>query len=364
MRVLIVGGGVIGCAIAYELSRAGAEVILVERRSVAAGASSAAAGMLAPLAESSDPGPFSRLALQGLGAFNAQAGEIVDESGIDFEFRRDGVLRVAETADETRRLRALAGHQKQAEWLDRRGLRGLEPLISASVAGALYSADEGHVNPSRLTAALAAAAVRRGATVLEGKEIRQFDVSGARIVAARSSSGTIGADQFVLAGGAWLSALADAIGIAVPVEPVRGQMAAVRQAPPSIRHIVYSQDGYLVPKPDGSTWIGATEEHDAGFNATVTVEGLRSLLAVAERLVPALAGASYIRSWAGLRPCLPDRLPALGNMPNFDNLYVAAGHFRNGILLSLITGGLIAKLITTGVPPPELAPFSPARFGS
>jgi len=365
MHVLIAGGGVIGCAIAYELRRAGADVTLVERDRIGAGASSAAAGMLAPLAESAEPGPFSHLALQGLEAFNSQAGDLAEESGIDFEFRRDGVLRVAESPAEESRLRALVPQQSKdvaAQWLDRPALADLEPQLSTEISGALYSPREGHVNPSRLTAALATAAVRRGAILLERQEVQRFDRDGGRIVAAQTSAGVVGADQFILAGGAWLAGLGAGNGVTIPVSPVRGQMLAVQQTPSPIRHIIYSQDGYLVPKPDGSIWVGATEEHSAGFDAAVTVDGLRSLLSVADRLVPPLGRASYIRSWAGLRPCSSDRLPILGPYPGFDNLHVATGHFRNGILLSLITGRLMADLLTSGSVPPELAPFSPARF--
>jgi glycine oxidase len=365
MHVLIAGGGVVGCAIAYELSRAGAEVTLVERGRIGAGASSAAAGMLAPLAESSDPGAFSRLALLGLDAFDRQSGELVEESGIDFEFRYDGVLRVAESATEEKRLQGLVAwqsEQRAAHWLDRLALTQVEPNLSEKVRGALYSPQEGHVNPSRLTAALANAAARRGAAILEGHEIVGIDRKGRRVTAVDTSKGVLAADQFVLAGGAWMGRLSAGSGFNLPITPVRGQMLAVHRTPAPIRHIVYSKDGYLLPKPDGSIWVGATEEHDAGFDASVTVDGMRTLLGSAVRLVPDLADASYIRSWAGLRPHFADGLPVLGPVRDFDNLHVAAGHFRNGILLSLITGRLMADLITSGIPPPELTPFLPDRF--
>jgi glycine oxidase len=318
--------------------------------------------MLAPLAESPDPGPFSRLAIQGLKAFEALAADVIGESGIDFEFRRDGVLRVAESEDEAGHLHSIVRLQERAEWLDGPALRSLEPGIADQICGALYSPAEGHINPTRLTSALATAASRRGARVLEGQEIRTLTVQGSRVVSASGIGGTFAADHFVLAGGAWISPLANSIGVSVPIEPVRGQMLAVHQTPPPIRHIIYSQDGYLVPKPDGSVWVGATEEHDAGFDAAVTVSGLHSLVNTAERLVPDLGAASYIRSWAGLRPCAPDRLPILGTAPTVENLHLAAGHFRNGILLSLITGRLITQLIVTGSMPPEFAAFSPGRF--
>jgi glycine oxidase len=367
MLALIAGGGVIGCAIAYELSRAGADVTLMERAHIGAGASSAAAGMLAPLAESPDPGMFFRLALAGLKAFDEHARELVDESGVDFEFRRDGVLRVAESDEESDRLRSIATLQREstnARWMGRDDVTQLEPALSESVIGALYSPHDGHVNPGRLTAALATAAARNGARIIEGEQVTSFVIDRSRVVAVRAKAETVSADHFILAGGSWVSALCESAGLTVPITPVRGQMLAVRATPAPIRRIVYSHAGYLVPKPDGSIWVGATEEPDAGFEAGVTVEGLRFLLSAAGRLVPALDAAAYLRSWAGLRPLAPDRLPVLGTAPGFDNLHLAAGHFRNGILLSLVTGKLMAQLILTGCQPEELSAFSPSRFAA
>jgi glycine oxidase len=365
MLTVIAGGGVIGCAIAYALSRAGAEVILVEQGRIGTGASSAAAGMLAPLAESPNPGPFFRLALQGLQAFDAQARELVDESGVDFELRRDGVLRIAESSEESDQLCALESLQNQsvgAKWIDGDEVRRLEPALSQSVIGALFSPNDGHLNPGRLTAALATAAVRHGARIVEGQRVTSFDLERSSILTAHTDTETLAADHFVLAGGAWVSAIGAQARCAIPVAPVRGQMLAVLATPPPLRHVVYSHNGYLVPKPDGSIWVGATEEPDAGFEAGLTVEGLHFLLSAAKRLVPSLEAASYLRSWAGLRPCSPDRLPILGTTPGLSNLHIAAGHFRNGILLSLITGQLMAKLLLTGRQPEEFAAFSPARF--
>jgi glycine oxidase len=366
MHVLVVGGGAIGCSLAYYLRRAGAEVTLLERERIGSGASSAAAGMLAPLAESHEPGPFAQLALRGLELFHSDANEIMSESGIDFEFRRDGVLRVAENDEEAERLRRILSVQPAngppVEWLDRPALRALEPALAPSMVGALYTPREGHVNPVRLTAALAAAAARRGALILEGTPLLRLDRDDRRVTSAQTGRAAIAADHVVLAGGAWMGAMRGALGSSVPVAPVRGQMAALMLTPSPIRRVVYSHNGYLVPKADGSIFVGATEEHDAGFDTTVTARGLRSLLDVAERLVPALSGAAYLRSWAGLRPCAPDRMPIIGLLSGYDNVTVAGGHFRNGILLSLVTGRLLADFLTTGTLPAELASFSPARF--
>lgn len=365
MEVIVAGAGVIGCAIAYSLQRAGAQVTLVERQHVGAGASSAAAGMLAPLAENTSTGPLGTLALAGLKAFHDQANELIAESGIDFEFRREGILRIAESADDERELRDLLRVRSeggpQLEWLERGTLQKLEPALGPSVIGALYMPGEGHVHPGRLTAALASAAVRRGARLLESWPVESLEREGERVTGVHGADGVLLADKVVLAEGAWLDIGLSAPPACLPVYPVRGQMAAVIQTPTPIQRTVYSHSGYLVPKADGTIWIGATEEHEAGYDATVTVEGLDFLLTAARRLVPALGAARYLRSWAGLRPCATDRLPILGPLPELENVFVAGGHFRNGILLSLITGQLMAEVLTTGTIPDAIKPFLPSR---
>ncbi|MGI8553006.1 MAG: glycine oxidase ThiO [Dehalococcoidia bacterium] len=366
MQVVVIGGGVIGSSIAYYLRRAEIDVTIVERGRSGGGASAAAAGMLAPLAESPDPGPFTRLALAGLHAFKEQAEAIIAESGIDFEYRRDGVLRVAESDAETAPLQALlawqAGSGVAVQWLDGPEVHRLEPAIAARVLGALYTPGEGHVNPARLNEALATAAVHRGAHLIEGSSVEELVIERDRVTSVRHTDGHLNADYVVFAAGAWAGLWQQHLQLPLPVFPVRGQMAAVGQTPPPIRHIVYSRDGYLVPKADGSIFIGATEEEAAGYDPRVTVAGLRWLLSAAERLVPVLSEATYLRSWAGLRPCSADHLPLLGPLPTLANVSLATGHFRNGILLSLITGQLIAQQISSGKTPPELLPFSPARF--
>lgn len=365
MKVLVIGGGAVGCSVAYFLQRAGAAVTIAERQRPGSGASSAAAGMLAPLAESPDASPFTRLAVAGLRAFQQRAEELAAESGIDFEYRREGMLRVAESPQEAEALRRAIAWQAQTglqtQWLDAPQLRQLEPELEQGLVGALYSPGEGHVNPTRLTEALASAAVRRGARLFEGCAVEQLELGGGRVSGARCSRGRIGADAVVLASGAWVGRWQEQLQL--PVFPVRGQMAALQCTPPPVRHIIYSRDGYLVPKADGSIFVGATEEDGAGYAAVVTTAGLHWLLGVAQRLVPALAGAVYLRSWAGLRPASADRLPLLGPAPGYDNLFIAGGHFRNGILLSLISGELLARRIL-GEQVPELEPFSPVRFGA
>lgn len=366
MNVIVVGGGVIGCSVAYFLTRAGQTVTIIERRHIGAGASSAAAGMLAPLAEAGEPGPFQSLALDGLVAFRQHAQEIIHESGIDFEFRKDGILRVAETAEQAATLQSMlnrtAAPVVEAQWLGAKALRQMEPELAPHLRGAIFSAEESHVNPQRLTVALATAAVRRGARLIEGCTAQSLEVDGDDVRAIQTSYGRLDGDLFICACGAWTSLWDARLPAPAPVVPIRGQMAALSGTPVPIRHIIYSHQGYLVPKADGSIYVGATEEPEAGYNDGVTAAGLQWLLTSAIRLVPSLSNATYLRSWAGLRPGSADRLPLIGPLPGFRNSILATGHFRNGILLSLITGQLVTRLALDGRTPRELEPFLPDRF--
>jgi glycine oxidase len=168
------------------------------------------------------------------------------------------------------------------------------------------------------------------------------------------------ADEVVLAGGAWTRFFAP-YAVDIPACPVRGQYLVLRPLPQPVRRVVYSPDVYLVPRADGTVYAGATEEHGAGFHKQVTAAGVRGLLDAAIACVPALARAELVSTGAGLRPGSPDRLPLLGRVPEMDGLVVATGHFRNGVLLSLITGRLLAEMLVHGRTSMDLEPFSPGR---
>ncbi|HEY8477701.1 MAG TPA: FAD-dependent oxidoreductase, partial [Chloroflexota bacterium] len=205
--VVVVGGGVVGCAVAYELARAGARAVVLERDQVASGASSAAAGMLVPLAEVHAPGPFFDFCLAGLRRFDAVVEELRAESGVEVEYVRSGLLKVAFTAEQEAELRAALTWQQArglaVTWLDRQDALALEPKVSEEVRGALFTTEGGHVNAERLTQALAQAAARKGAMVLQGKAVVGFVVEGSRVVGVRLPDEVWSADHVVVAAGAW-----------------------------------------------------------------------------------------------------------------------------------------------------------------
>ncbi len=365
MKVVVAGGGVIGSAIAYYLIKAGAQVTLIERGEIAGEASGAAAGMLIPPAGAAAPGPFRDLCLASLALYPALIEAIQRESGISVECMSSGILVLAETPGLVQPLRAFARRQRESglrdEWVEGEALRSLEPALSHRVLGAVYSPDERHVNPGLVTRAFARAAEVSGAEIRQGTMLTGFRARGAQLTGVSTNSGDISdIDHVVLAAGPWTGDLTRRLGVRVPTPPMRGQMLAYRST--ALRHAIWGENGYLVPKTDGIVFAGATVE-DVGFRKKTTARALAGLRHMATALVPSLRAAEVVSEWAGLRPGSPDGLPIIGRLPGRDNVYVAAGHFRNGILLAPITGMLVSELLLQGHTEMPLKPFNPARFG-
>jgi glycine oxidase len=369
--VLVVGGGVVGCAVAFFLAREGFRTLLLEERALASGASGAAAGMLAPIGEGFAPGPLLRLGLASLGAFPALCAELRERGGIDPEYEPSGILRIARDAAEVEGLRAsmravaaACGDALGLAWLGHDEARRLVPCLAPSIAGAVLSPREGHVRSPVLARAYAAAAVSLGAEVETGVRVEGFVREGARVVGARTAEGVRAAGAIVLCAGAWSAAPTEGLGArALPIEPVRGQILRL-EPPPGVAApgpILWGGTIYLVAKRDGSLSVGATEER-VGFDCRVTADGVAALAAGARSLVPSLGQATFRDAWAGLRPALPDRLPAIGAWPGLDGLFVATGHHRNGVLLSPETGRLVTDLVRGKALPPDARELSLERL--
>lgn len=363
---VIVGGGVIGCSIAYHLAGLGQRVTLLERAEIAGEASGAAAGLLAPVAESSEDDPFLRLATAGLRVFEEDAASIEAVSGLSIEYAPTGIVRTAGSLDEAdalqQRIPWATAQGLPVRWYDALSVRALVPVLGDGVVGGLYSPEEGHVHPARLTQALAQGAARRGAEICEGADVDALVRSGDAVAGVRLRDGeTVAADCTVLAGGAWTRFAARGA-LDVPVVPVHGQYAILRMLPQPFTHALYGEHIYLLPRPDGTIYAGATEEPENGYRKRVTAGGVRWLLDGATALVPVLDAAEVVRTGAGLRPSTADKYPVLGLAPGIGGLAVASGHYRNGVLLSLITGRLLGELLVYGRTSMDLAPFSPGRF--
>ena len=365
--VLIVGGGAIGCAAAFFLARAGAAVTLLERGELAGEATGASAGMLAALSdEGGDRGPtFQSLCLESLQLYEALL-PVLEATGIDVRYRRAGVLHVALDGGQAEGLRERFEGQKAAgrdvRWLDASEVARVEPQISPGAVAAMLSPTEPYLDPQGLAQALAAAARQHGAVIETGVAVRRLGVKDGRPRALAVDGRVHEAETMVVAAGPWTAALARPLGVRVPVRPVRGQMLSLRGPAAPLRHVIWGDHAYLVPREEGQTFVGATVE-DVGFRKRTTVAALRRLEQAAIGLVPGLAKAPRLGAWAGLRPASADGLPIIGPLPGQANVWVATGHFRNGILLAPITGQLLAESIVAGRPDPVLAPFSPDRFG-
>ena len=370
--VIVVGGGVVGASVAFHLAREGMGVALLERAGLAAAASGAAAGMLAPIGEARAAGPLLRLGLLALRGFEALCEEVRERSGIDPQYLASGALRVALSDDEAQALRARAralGADPELgielEWLDAGAARAVEPGLSFATRGALWSPREGHVLSPLLTHAYAAAAAALGARIETGVPVEGLMCEGDGVKGVRTSTGPRPAGAVVLCAGAWTPGCIGWLPAArpdlLPVVPVRGQTVILEAPRPSPGIIVSGSRAYLVPKRDGTLIVGATEEH-VGFDCRVTAAGVRGLLDAAPSLVPELQGASFRSASAGLRPGSPDGLPALGAWPAARGLFVAAGHHRNGVLFSAVTGRWMADLVRGKALPDEARPLALERF--
>lgn len=362
MRVLIAGGGVIGCSIAWYLQKAGAEAVLLERGEIGGEASGAAAGMLIAPIEDTGNRAFNVLRRASLEIFPAVLDEIQGQSGVDVEYKKPGMIRTACSEEAARELHAMAKKRPELEWVDLAALRDLEPALTERIAGAAYSVDDADLNPGALAKAFARAAERIGADVRRRTMVTGILKDGPRIAGVSTNHGEVrGVDAIVLAAGPWTEHLTQRLGARLPSPPMRGQMLAYRSS--ALRHAIWGEDGYLVPKARGYIWAGATVE-GVGFRKRTTERALAGIRSMATDLVPVLNKAKVAKSWAGLRPGSPDGMPVIGRLPGKKNVFLATGHFRNGILLSPITGALMAELILTGKTDRRLTAFSPQRFCS
>ena len=356
--VLVVGGGVIGCAIARVLARRGRSVLLVDRGAIGGESSTAAAGVLSV---GSGDAAGSSLALRraGLGRFPALAEALRDETDIDVELHLDGVailaLDEAEAAAQRERVAERRAQGLRAEWLDAGALREAEPRANPAACGAALYPDDGRVTCERLVEALAEAARRKGATVVPGAEARAAERRGDWLVRVHASGTWITPRWVVLAAGAWAARI-PGIAPELPVRPVRGQMLALRPPDGPLRHVLFHRDGCLTPRRSGEVLVGGTVE-EAGFDKAVTAPGVLTLLDDVRRIAPVGLEWPIVRMWAGLRPAVPAGGPLIGRHPRVENLIVATGHYRNGILLAQVTAEAVAALVEGTAAPPEVAPF-------
>lgn len=362
---IVVGGGVNGGAIAYNLAKRGLKVLVLEKGRLAGEASGAAAGMLGAQAEMGGEGPLYHLAKISRSMFPKLSDELKAMSGIDIELIDKGMLKVALDADEQQEYLRLVNVQQQAgeqaAWLTGEEARVKEPVLAEAVRGAMYLEKDGQVEAFQLTSGFLMSAAALGADIKEYVDVHSFHYSNEKITGVSTSEGDFMSDRVIVTGGAWSEKLLSQTGLNLQTYPVKGECFSVRTERPLLNSTIFSHDCYLVPKKGGRIVVGATVKPYT-FNRQVTLEGISSLMEKAKNLMPSIADAEWEGAWVGIRPQTEDGLPYLGEHPVFKGLFIATGHFRNGILLSPITGEVIADLVEDKLPRVNIAPFQVNRF--
>jgi glycine oxidase len=352
--VLILGGGAIGLSLAYELACHGATVHVLDRAEPGRASSWAGAGMIPPAPR--DPvEPFQQLAKLSGELHTRWAAKLLEQTGIDVEYRPTGAIYVAANAQEAD---WLAGEQRnwrslgiEHQSIEPRQLCDWEPEAMPAdqqhrqhIAAAYHLPGEAQIRNPRFVRALLAGCARQGVRITAGAEVLDFIKLDARLTGVRTASGDFSAGQLCLAAGAWTASLASRLGVSLGVAPVRGQIALLNPGRPVLRRIINCGPRYLVPRVDGRVLVGSTMEY-VGFDTRTTAEGIGGLLEMAGALAPGLASAPVERCWAGLRPGTPDGLPYLGRIPGWDNAFIAAGHYRSGLQLAPATAVVMSQLI-------------------
>lgn len=362
--IAVVGGGVIGCSIAYHLARRGLRPVVFDKGESGGQASGVSAGMLAAQEEAAAPDAFFELCLESRERFEGLASELQSLTGIDPVYERCGVWRAADHEEDIPPLREKIAWQVArgfaAEWQEASQVSRALPGLKIS-RGALYCPRDGQVDTRRWVRALAEGARRKGAQFEVENPVVELLHDSSRVFGLRTREDTWSTGHIVLAAGAWTGPLLETLGVSLPFVPVKGQVMVLSGLPRAFQGPVFAERGYIVPKSGGRLIIGGTMER-VGFDARPTLSAQRILAEWAARWCPGLQSMPVVEFQAGLRPGTEDNWPIIGPLEEFENLSLCAGHFRNGILLSPLSGDLMAQGLADGRWSPALAPFSPRRF--
>jgi glycine oxidase len=365
--VVIVGGGIIGGSIAFELSQRNLHVAVLDRQELMQEASWAAAGMLSPAPDCPAAIPLVPLSRASLELYPQFIAAVEEASNMRAGYRTNGTLEILFHGDAERELSTLValhhGLGLACEPLPLEEAQKMEPMLGREARAAAFLPDETSVDNRALSAALLGATKKAGATLCPGVEVVSLVKDRKRCSGVKTSGGeTFSAGQVVLAAGCWTSQLPEVAPYA-PTRPVRGQMVALLHTGKSVRRVLRSERGYVVPRDDASPQklvAGSTIEN-AGYEKAITSGGLEQILGAVNELAPGLACAEILETWCGLRPGTPDQLPILGPAA-MEGLVMATGHYRNGILLAPVTAKLITEWITEGRVSLDWETFSPLRF--
>lgn len=348
---MIIGGGVIGCSIAYYLAKQGIKPLILERRQISSEASCAAAGGLWPQSESNGPGIFLDLCLES----NKMFPTLCRELEWDIKFDPAGLLHLIEDEE------AMEESKRLMEWQLKKGLKvefltreetlKMEPALSNDLLGSLYFDDDNQLSTIDLTHAFYLGAMSLGAKVMTDTEVKQIILTKRGIEGVIAKKGRqkekINTRIVINAAGAWSRTIGEMVGLRIPVIPIRGQAVLTDPLPTLFRRSLVAKNVYMMQKASKNIVLGSTRE-DVGYDKMVSIEGIENLRNAGCQVIPQLKNATMVRTWAGLRPYTPDEVPILGKVDEVEGFIMASGHFRNGILLAPITGKLIAELIVDG----------------
>ncbi len=364
MRAVVVGAGLIGLALADELTRRGVQVEIFEKASVVGSeASSAAAGILSPHGEVKGPGPFLDFLTAGFQLIPEMVSRLQSETHVDLFYRVNGMLSLAFSDQQERELSADLVWQERAGLKPQRvtaaEIKKWEPAVDGQVRWGIWWPHTSQIDNARLVEAFCRAVGKQRGIIRTNQAVSRFCVKGDRVVGIETPSGMTEADVVINCAGSWAGFDAG-VPFSVPTVPVKGQMLEFQTSIPLCERILKSGDSYLVQRSSSRLIAGTTVEKGVS-DKSVTEDGKRSILEGVLSISSQVSALPLTSAWAGLRPGTPDGLPILGPTP-VRGLWVASGHYRNGVLLAPLTGRVIADQILNERTAVDLSPFSISRF--
>ena len=367
--VVIIGGGAAGAGAAYYLGQRGIKVTILERESIGSKASGFNAGGLNPLEGHGWPEPLQPMALQSFNLHQDLWGSLPGQTGIDYHGRLSSIIKVALDENELPELRETLQIFNNApepgfsaEWLEREDVLALEPRVTPHALAGVRAVGNGALDGLEFTEALGVAAQQVGAEVVTGTAVG-LRLGNGRVEAVVTDDGEIPCGALLIAAGPWCRNAEPWLDIAIPVDPLKGQIIRMKPDGPGLDHELTGGGSSMYNKPDGLIWCGATEE-EAGFDLSLTDDARESVTAKAMRLMPSLANAEVALHTACLRPVTPDWLPIVGQAPGWENVYICTGGQKKGILLGPAMSKGIAEIIADGETGISLDGCDPARFNS